>query len=68
MCVRLLCTPSVHDGYTLCLQVGGPIPPNLVYEGSPDNLVNIQEIFAGKKGVLIGVPGAFTPYCSEVMH
>lgn len=38
-----------------------------VQEGSdPQTQVNMKDLFAGKKGVLIGVPGAFTPYCSEV--
>ena len=37
-----------------------------VSEGVPDTKINIKDIFAGKKGILIAVPGAFTPYCSEV--
>ncbi len=28
-------------------------------------LVNTREFFAGKKAVLFGVPGAYTPVCSE---
>lgn len=35
-------------------------------EGAPGKKVNVKDLFAGKKGVLIAVPGAFTPYCSEV--
>ena len=35
-------------------------------EGSPKTLVNIKDIFAGKRGVLFAVPGAFTPGCSNV--
>ena len=35
-------------------------------EGTPKTLVNIKDIFAGKKGVLFAVPGAFTPGCSNV--
>ena len=36
-----------------------------LHEG-PKTKVNIKELFAGKKGVLFAVPGAFTPYCSQV--
>lgn len=37
-----------------------------VFEGQPGNKVNLAELFKGKKGVLFGVPGAFTPGCSQV--
>lgn len=37
-----------------------------VFEGTPGNKVDLAELFKGKKGVLFGVPGAFTPGCSKV--
>nr|KAF6467233.1 peroxiredoxin 5 [Rousettus aegyptiacus] len=48
------------------IKVGDPIPSVVVFEGKPDNKVNLAELFKGKKGVLFGVPGAFTPGCSKV--
>lgn len=52
--------------WSLCLQVGDAIPSVEVFEGEPGKKVNLAELFKGKKGVLFGVPGAFTPACSEV--
>uniref|UniRef100_A0A452T659 Peroxiredoxin-5 n=1 Tax=Ursus maritimus TaxID=29073 RepID=A0A452T659_URSMA len=46
-------------------QVGDAIPSVVVFEGEPGNKVNLAELFKGKKGVLFGVPGAFTPGCSK---
>ena len=37
-----------------------------LFEGSPNDKVNIADVFANKKGVLFAVPGAFTPGCSKV--
>lgn len=36
-------------------------------EGEPGKKVNIKDLFAGKRGILFAVPGAFTPGCSKVM-
>ena len=33
---------------------------------SPIKPINLRDVFAGKKGVLVNVPGAFTPGCSKV--
>ncbi|XP_059811161.1 peroxiredoxin-5, mitochondrial [Hypanus sabinus] len=47
------------------IQVGAKLPSVEVHEGDPHCVVNIAELFKGKKGILIGVPGAYTPTCSK---
>ncbi|CAE8673589.1 unnamed protein product, partial [Polarella glacialis] len=44
---------------------GDMLPSVDVDESKPGDIVNIAELFKGKKGVLFAVPGAFTPTCSE---
>lgn len=48
---------------------GDRLPDATLLEGQPDfgkaKEVSLLSIFAGKKGVLFGVPGAFTPGCSK---
>lgn len=46
--------------------MGDPVPSVMVFEKEPGNKVNLAELFKDKKGVLFGVPGAFTPGCSKV--
>lgn len=48
------------------MQVGDKLPSVVVTEETPNGKVNIAELFAGKKGVLFAVPGAFTPGCTKV--
>ncbi|KAL4669872.1 hypothetical protein H8959_008426 [Pygathrix nigripes] len=50
---------------TAPIKVGDAIPAVEVFEGEPGNKVNLAELFKGKKGVLFGVPGAFTPGCCK---
>ncbi|EGW02857.1 peroxiredoxin-5, mitochondrial [Cricetulus griseus] len=47
------------------IKVGDAIPSVEVFEREPGKKVNLAELFKGKKGVLFGVPGAFTPGCSK---
>ncbi|KAM6158893.1 peroxiredoxin-5, mitochondrial [Rhynchocyon petersi] len=47
------------------IKVGDALPAVVVFEGEPGNKVNLAELYKGKKGVLFGVPGAFTPGCSK---
>jgi len=46
------------------ISVGDKVPEVTVYEDNPGGAVDLSKLFAGKKGVLFGVPGAFTPGCS----
>ncbi|XP_070577423.1 peroxiredoxin-5, mitochondrial-like [Ptychodera flava] len=47
------------------VKVGDKLPSVVLHEGTPHDTVNIAELFAGKKGVIFSVPGAFTPGCSK---
>uniref|UniRef100_A0A8C5WIN3 Peroxiredoxin-5 n=1 Tax=Leptobrachium leishanense TaxID=445787 RepID=A0A8C5WIN3_9ANUR len=49
----------------MSLKVNDSLPDVEVYEGSPGNKISLKDVFKGKKGVLFGVPGAFTPGCSK---
>ena len=50
----------------LSVQVGASLPSVELHQGTPATKVNIKDLFAGKKGILFAVPGAFTPSCSVV--
>jgi len=41
------------------------VPPITLYEASPAGKVELAQLCAGKKVVIFGVPGAFTPGCSK---
>jgi 2-Cys peroxiredoxin 5 len=49
----------------MTIQVGQRLPAVELHEGTPANKVDIAQLFAGKRGVLFAVPGAFTPGCSK---
>mmetsp|Transcript_23843 Transcript_23843/g.52233 ORF Transcript_23843/g.52233 Transcript_23843/m.52233 type:complete len:171 (-) Transcript_23843:365-877(-) len=56
-------------------KAGDQVPDVTLYEGTPltqiqagsppVNAVQLRDVFKGKKGVLVNVPGAFTPGCSK---
>jgi len=46
------------------IAVGDKLPEVTLFEETPGGAVDLSKLFAGKKGVLFGVPGAFTPGCS----
>ncbi|KAF4098490.1 peroxiredoxin-5, mitochondrial [Onychostoma macrolepis] len=62
LCIRLL--HSTRNA-SMPIQVGQHLPNVQVHEGDPGNSISMAELFKGKKGVLFGVPGAFTPGCSK---
>jgi len=47
--------------------VGDKIPSVSVDLGFPPQKVNVAERTAGRKTIMIGLPGAYTPVCSEKM-
>merc|ERR1712168_1792736 len=59
---RLLHTTAVAN---MPIKVGDVLPSINLHENTPGTNVNINELFAGKKGILFAVPGAFTPGCSK---
>ena len=50
----------------IIIQSGDKLPSVDLYENTPATKVNIAEMTAGKKVIIFGVPGAFTPGCSKV--
>jgi len=47
------------------LKVGDKLPAANLYEGTPAGKVAIGDLVKGKKVVIFGVPGAFTPGCTK---
>jgi len=45
--------------------VGDKVPDVTLFEDSPGGKVSLASVCAGKKVVVFGVPGAFTPGCSK---
>ncbi|KAK3245678.1 hypothetical protein CYMTET_44768 [Cymbomonas tetramitiformis] len=46
-------------------QIGDSIPDVTLYENTPNEAISLKELCAGKKVIIFGVPGAFTPTCSK---
>jgi len=56
---------NLHLTVMAPVAVGDKIPSVTLFENSPGNKVELAELCAGKKVVIFGVPGAFTPGCSK---
>ncbi|KAH8367597.1 hypothetical protein KR200_011134 [Drosophila serrata] len=48
------------------VKVGDSLPAVDLFEDSPANKINTGDLVNGKKVIIFGVPGAFTPGCSKV--
>jgi peroxiredoxin 5 len=55
---------AFHASPAVLVKVGDKIPDVELMEGSPGNKVSIAQDLKGK-GLIIGVPAAFSPACSE---
>jgi len=49
----------------MVIKIGDKLPAVTLFEGDPGTKIEVPDLFAGKKGILFGVPGAFTPGCSK---
>jgi peroxiredoxin len=59
------CRPTHNQGeHAMAIQSGDPIP-NVKLKTPDGKDVSTADLFRGKKAVLFGVPGAFTPTCSD---
>jgi 2-Cys peroxiredoxin 5 len=54
-----------HASAPALVQVGDKLPNVDLMENSPGNKVNLATELKSGKGVIIGVPAAFSPACSE---
>jgi len=54
-----------HSTPAVMVKVGDSIPDIPLVEGSPGDKINLAEELASGKGLIIGVPAAFSPSCSD---
>ena len=47
------------------VKVGDSVPSVELFEDSPGNKINIANELSSGKGLIIGVPAAFSPGCSD---
>lgn len=47
------------------IKAGDTLPSVDLYEGNPGNKVNTKDAFGKGKHLIVGVPGAFTPTCTN---
>lgn len=49
----------------MVIKIGDKLPAVTLFEGDPGTKIQVPDLFIGKRGILFGVPGAFTPGCSK---
>jgi len=49
----------------MVIKIGDKLPAVALFEGDPGTKIQMPDLFVGKRGILFGVPGAFTPGCSK---
>lgn len=54
---------SFMSSRAFSIKAGNPLPSVQVHEKSPKDAIDIRDVFGKGKGILVGVPGAFTPGC-----
>jgi 2-Cys peroxiredoxin 5 len=54
-----------HASAPAFVKVGDRVPDVEVMEGSPGNKLSLAKELSSGKGLIIGVPAAFSPACSE---
>jgi len=54
-----------HASAPAFVKIGDKIPAVDLVEGSPGNKVNLSEELSSGRGLIVGVPAAFSPSCSE---
>lgn len=54
-----------HSNTSPQVKVGDTFPDVDLYEGSPGNKVNLASEIASGEAVIVGVPAAFSPGCSD---
>lgn len=52
----------------MIFKVGDKLPSVDLFENTPTDKVNLAQVAPGKKIIIFGVPGAFTPGCSKVRN
>lgn len=61
----LVHTRPFHISSRNRIQIGDPIPDVPLMESSPGNKISLAEQFGqGGRGVIVGIPAAFSPSCS----